>query len=44
MSLQWSEALSIGVEAIDAQHKELINRINGLLPDKLLGTFLKTKL
>lgn len=31
MSLQWSEELSVGVEAIDAQHKELINRINGLL-------------
>lgn len=29
--MQWSNELSSGVDLIDTQHKELINRINGLL-------------
>lgn len=31
MALQWTEQLSVGVDSIDNQHKELIARINGLL-------------
>jgi hemerythrin len=26
--MEWSESLSVGVEAIDSQHKELISRVN----------------
>lgn len=29
--MKWDESLSVGVRAIDLQHKELINRINDLL-------------
>lgn len=31
MSIQWRESLAIGVEEIDAQHKELLYRFDGLL-------------
>lgn len=31
MAMQWSPALSVGVEAIDQQHKELIAKINELV-------------
>jgi hemerythrin len=31
MAIQWTEALSTGVETIDEQHKELIVRVNNLL-------------
>lgn len=31
MAIQWRESLSIGVEAIDAQHKELLQRFDDLL-------------
>jgi hemerythrin len=31
MSLQWTPRLSVGVEKIDAQHRELIARVNVLL-------------
>lgn len=30
MALQWTQALSVGVDEIDNQHKELFNRINNL--------------
>jgi hemerythrin len=31
MSLQWTPRLSVGIEKIDAQHRELIDRVNALL-------------
>ncbi|MGQ9630149.1 MAG: bacteriohemerythrin [bacterium] len=31
MAIQWTEDLSVGVDEIDNQHKELFNRINKLL-------------
>ncbi|MCD6282245.1 hemerythrin family protein [bacterium] len=31
MYIKWSEDLSVGVELIDEQHKEMFNRINRLL-------------
>ena len=31
MSLQWSPRLSVGIEKIDAQHRELIERVNALV-------------
>lgn len=31
MGIQWTNNLSIGIEKIDAQHKELFNMINNLL-------------
>ncbi|MEI7816599.1 MAG: bacteriohemerythrin [Desulfuromonadales bacterium] len=31
MGIEWRESLSIGVEAIDNQHKELLLRFDGLL-------------
>jgi hemerythrin len=31
MSLQWSPRLSVGIEKVDAQHRELIDRVNALL-------------
>ena len=30
MKLQWTQELSVGVEEIDSQHKELFDRINNL--------------
>ena len=30
MKLQWTQALSVGVEEIDSQHRELFDRINNL--------------
>ena len=30
MALQWTQALSVGVDEIDNQHKELFSRINNL--------------
>jgi len=30
MKLQWTQDLSVGVEEIDNQHKELFERINNL--------------
>lgn len=31
MAIQWTEDLSVSVSEIDDQHKEIFNRINGLL-------------
>ena len=31
MGIQWRDSLAIGVEEIDNQHKELLQRFNGLL-------------
>jgi hemerythrin len=31
MSLQWTPRLSVGIEKVDAQHRELIARVNELL-------------
>ncbi len=31
MGIQWRDSLAIGVEEIDDQHKELLQRFNGLL-------------
>lgn len=31
MAIEWRESLSIGVEEIDKQHKELLRRFDGLL-------------
>jgi len=31
MSIQWTPRLSVGIEKIDAQHRELIDRVNALL-------------
>lgn len=31
MAIQWTNNLSVGIEKIDAQHKELFNTINNLL-------------
>lgn len=31
MSLQWSPRLAVGIEKVDAQHQELIARVNALL-------------
>jgi hemerythrin len=31
MGIQWDESLTVGIELIDAQHKELFDRINRLL-------------
>ena len=44
--IEWDESLSVGVRAIDLQHKEIFNRINDLLiamksglgKDEILGT------
>jgi hemerythrin len=31
MPIEWSPKLAVGVEAIDAQHRELFQRVNGLV-------------
>jgi hemerythrin len=31
MAIEWSQKLSVGVEAIDAQHRELFHHVNRLL-------------
>ncbi|HWI64443.1 MAG TPA: bacteriohemerythrin [Symbiobacteriaceae bacterium] len=31
MLVQWQESLAIGVAEVDAQHKEIFHRVNGLL-------------
>lgn len=35
--MEWTEDLSVGVEEIDNQHKELFRRINGLVADVKAG-------
>jgi hemerythrin len=35
--MQWTEDLSVGVETIDNQHKELFSRINSLADAIRLG-------
>ncbi|MEM4725280.1 MAG: bacteriohemerythrin [Candidatus Hadarchaeum sp.] len=47
MAFQWSPSLSVGVSVIDAQHQQLIERVNGLLeamsngkgPEEIVRTF-----
>lgn len=31
MAIQWDQSLSVGIDEIDNQHKELFNRVNALL-------------
>jgi hemerythrin len=31
MAIQWDQSLSVGIDKIDNQHKELFNRVNALL-------------
>lgn len=40
--IQWSDELSVGVEQIDSQHKELIRIANGLINAVTLGRERKT--
>jgi hemerythrin len=35
--MQWTEALSVGIDLIDEQHRELIDRINSLVRDVKQG-------
>ena len=37
MPLQWTQALSVGIPEIDAQHQELFRRVNRLLEAALAG-------